>query len=579
MKTFLLSILLLLPLAAQDVIFRKIHDNRTDTHVEVLSLYSGTAQSGYHPVRVVIANNQNRPHTIHLDFISSTSYRNEITGNSNFSFVAPPNKTITSDILVPLAPNNGSIRMGFNTGLKTNLRGTMGSSEGNIPLAFADTSQPAVLLSNTLHTANGSSLDTESNSRYSSRGSSWGSSHNFAATFDPKQLSDDWRAFSGMDSILLTDTDWSSIPPGPRNALTSWLRLGGQLIIFSSTQTTQRELGIPADPGFGTVIIENIPADLSLKSGPTVNLVTNQRHAKPVADSIANDYDSAWPLQDKFGEKPFNYFLFVAILIVFGIVVGPVNLFVFAKSGQRHRLFLTTPLISLVTSLILIVLIILQDGFGGNGFRLAIMEVRPDFGENAAYIHQEQFARTGVLTFAKFALDHPATFSPVVISSSRWARFTDDHNARGTFDLHPTTAKTHASGDWFQSRSEHGHILSAVIPTRGRIEATPDPATLLSTFDFPIKTILHLDTDGQWHHAENISKGRPIKLTPVEADLALKTINEYRSLFAALQRTRLENLRKRPDTFIAISNQAPAIQTHRGIRWQDTTIITGPIAR
>ena len=45
-----------------------------------------------------------------------------------------------------------------------------------------------------------------------------------------------------------------------------------------------------------------------------------------------------------------------AILIAFGIIVGPVNLFVIARQGRRHRLFWTTPLISLIASLLLIAL-------------------------------------------------------------------------------------------------------------------------------------------------------------------------------------------------------------------------------
>ena len=53
------------------------------------------------------------------------------------------------------------------------------------------------------------------------------------------------------------------------------------------------------------------------------------------------------------------------------------------------------------------------------------MEVRPDGGVNAAYLHQEQFSRTGVLTGSDFTVDPPALFQPVPIASSRWARFTD----------------------------------------------------------------------------------------------------------------------------------------------------------
>ena len=70
-------------------------------------------------------------------------------------------------------------------------------------------------------------LDSARSGKFS--GSSGGSSE-FAGKFDPKQLPDDWLAFSGYDSVIMTDTDWSNIPPGARNAILSWVSLGGQLV-------------------------------------------------------------------------------------------------------------------------------------------------------------------------------------------------------------------------------------------------------------------------------------------------------------------------------------------------------------
>ncbi|NIP92090.1 MAG: hypothetical protein GWO24_00865, partial [Akkermansiaceae bacterium] len=85
----------------------------------------------------------------------------------------------------------------------------------------------------------------------------------------------------------------------------------------------------------------------------------------------------------------------------------------------RHRLFITTPLISLGASLLLVVLILFQDGFGGSGQRVTLMEIGP---ENTAYLSQEQIARTGVLLKTGFTTTEHGYFSPVMIKDSRWAR-------------------------------------------------------------------------------------------------------------------------------------------------------------
>jgi hypothetical protein len=357
------------------------------------------------------------------------------------------------------------------------------------------------------------------------------------------------------------------------------VRLGGQLVIFSSVKPTATSLGLPEDPGFGEILIESIATDLRLDAKQTVNLAYSKRAIKSRLDSITNDFDSHWPLQKSFGEKSFNYILFILILLAFGILVGPINLFVFAKSGRRHRLFITTPLIAIVTSLILIALIIFEDGFGGNGTRISLMEVRPDGNQNAAFIHQEQFSRSGVMTSPSFTVETPALVSQTPLTSSRWTRFTDSYDIGGNYDLQPTSKGLFASGDWFQSRSEQGQLVTAVLPTRGRIEATNDPGTIVSTFDFPIETILYRDPSGQWHRGENIVKGQPAKLTAVDPTMVQPILNDTAKRFTERNNALLHRVSDRKDSYIAFAKQAPAIETRPDIHWKSETVITGPIAR
>ncbi|NJM37753.1 MAG: hypothetical protein HC845_07790 [Akkermansiaceae bacterium] len=252
---------------------------------------------------------------------------------------------------------------------------------------------------------------------------------------------------------------------------------------------------------------------------------------EPQQQSLRNGFDSGWPLQSQFGSQAFRYGLFIAVLVIFGILVGPINLFVFAKSNKRHKLFITTPLISLAASLLLIALIIIQDGFGGNGIRRVLMEVRPDGDLNAAYLHQEQFCRTGVLTKSDFTIDTPVAFTPVSIEESRWARFTDRLGNKGSFDLQPDGGKFQASGDWFQSRSEHGHVLSAVVSTRGRIEKTTTANTMISTFEYPIDTLYYVDEKKQWFRAENISTGKSFTLAAVDASMVAPVLEKEAKAF------------------------------------------------
>jgi hypothetical protein len=557
---------------AQEVLFRQVADSKTDTHVEVTSLFSNPSLGGFHPVRVFISNKQKSQHNIYLKFQSSTDYQGSLSTTSNFSFKVEPGKSATYDILVPLSAQNGNSSY---EQFKASLSGSMGKTSYNDNVRF-NVNQPIVLLSDTLHTPNGSALDSEVISRTTTT-SYRGAAGQFSSRFSPSQLPDDWRAFSGYDSILMTDNDWMAIPPGPRNAITAWLRLGGQLIIYSENSQNPSALGLPKDASFGEYKIELISGD-RLVPKTTVDLVYN-RAVKTRIASVTNDFDIVWPLQNELGKKTFSSIIFILILIVFGIIVGPVNLFVFAKSGRRHRLFITTPIISLVTSLLLVVLIILQDGFGGEGSRLVLMEVRPDENQNAAFIHQEQFSRTGVMTSPSFTIEDSALFVPVPIRSTRWSRFTDNYNTTGNYDLQPTGSKLFANGSWFQSRSEQGQLISAVVPTRGRIELTNQAGRLVSNFDFPIKTLLYRDDDDNWHRADSLTKGKPAKLTSIDPTMVQPILNDLNVKFSERNKSFLKKVQERSGHYIAITTEAPAVETHPSIDWQTTTIITGPIVR
>ncbi|MGL5019498.1 MAG: hypothetical protein ACRDBP_15290 [Luteolibacter sp.] len=565
---FLLA--LALQVSAQETMIREVADPVTDTHVEVLALFSQPSPGGLLPVRVKIANNLKSDSRVNLGFQSETDYGNEVRSHSSFSFDTPGGKTLTRDILVPICPPGDDSGV---SSVLVRLSGSMGRAENSIRSSI-EKSQPAVLLSEALFTPNASVLDSAISGKFS--GSRGGSSQ-FAAKFDPKQLPDDWLAFSGYDSVIMTDGDWTNIPPGARNAILSWVRLGGQLAIYATSTTTLTALGLPEDSGYGSIVMQMVASDLKLNAAAVVELVVDNP-TKPRQLSNLNDFSGTWPLQKLFGEQTFRYALFVIVLIIFAILVGPVNLFVFAKSGQRHKLFITTPIISLGASLILVILIISQDGFGGNGMRRILMEVRPDGGVNAAHLHQEQFCRTGVLTGSDFSLNPPALLQPVAIAPSRWARFTLGEGAKGTFNLQPSDGKIEASGDWFQSRSEHGHVLSTVTSTRGRIEKTDTPGSYLSTFEFPIDTLFYQDESKQWHRADGITAGKRFTPTPVDASMALPALTAEMTAFAERNRQFLKSAIKRPAHFVAITSQAPGIDTNPGIKWKEThTVITGPV--
>ena len=197
---YLLTLALVLQVSAQETMIRQVFDPATDTHVEVLALFSKPSPGGYFPVRVKIANNLKNDSSVWLEFTSKADYGNDLQTTSSFNFTASGGKTVTRDILVPLSPPNTSYGA---TNIEAALGGSMGRADNTIRSSI-DANQPAVLLSEALFTPNASSLDS---ALIAKGGSSRGGGTEFAAKFDPKQLPDDWLAFSGYDSVILTNNN------------------------------------------------------------------------------------------------------------------------------------------------------------------------------------------------------------------------------------------------------------------------------------------------------------------------------------------------------------------------------------
>ena len=591
-RALLATLLFVAPLAAQESLFLHVTDPKTNTRVEAVALFSRPAPGGFLPVRITVNNPADQDGKIGIDTTCSAGgYGDEARLSSSFSLDIPAGKATRHDILVPC---NTLLNFGRGDGsisVTTGLSGSFGSESGALSANYSE-DQPAILLSEPLYTPNASMLDAGM--------SSSGSRHmaeTFAGKFDPREMPEDWRAFSGYDGIGMTDTDWGVLPPGTRNAILRWNRLGGQLVIYTlSSSSDFSTLGISssakgvheADRSFGDITLVPIEPGLKLDPANTISLFTKPSKLPTLNSSVRSDFTGAWPLKGEFGEQRYNYALFILILVAFGIVVGPVNLFVFAKSGRRHRLFVTTPIIALATSALLVTLIILIDGFGGRGVRISLMEVRPDDGENSAYIFQEQISRTGVLLGGAFTVPEPAAITPVVLDSNQWARLTDQNWGSGMrYEAQLRDGKLEVDGDWFQSRSEQGQLIRAIVPTRGRIEArsTAGPPSFLSTFDFPIETLFYRDDSGGCWRADKIERGKAFTCAEVQPpEMAGFVSNAAASLSArsrkALLRGSGTSLADRKGHFIAVTDAAPAIETLKGIKWQQSrTYITGPIAK
>jgi hypothetical protein len=133
------------------------------------------------------------------------------------------------------------------------------------------------------------------------------------------------------------------------------------------------------------------------------------------------------------GTRSFASWQVLVFLVIFGVLVGPVNLFVLAPAGKRHKLFITTPLLSIGASIVMVGLILIQDGTGGTGRRFIAINLQPD--EAAAYVTQEQISRTGVLFGTGFEMKQPVLIEPVALPDTPWVKLkSTNHQPAGEPD-------------------------------------------------------------------------------------------------------------------------------------------------
>jgi len=562
---------------AQVSMFREA-DAKTNSFVEVTSMFGKLPTNGYAPVRVTIANRSDRDRSISLNFRATDGYygRNGSEMRSGFHLSAAAGRTEVVDLLVPVTTALNAAH-GGQLSLRADMSGDFGGAVGSVSTGL-ESGLPTVLLSEPLFIPNASALDAETHSRFSAK---W-SGLTFAGRFDPTIMPEDWRAYAGYDVMMLTDDDWSKLSAGARTGILAWIRLGGRLYIhLQSNTTTLASLGIDGEEerSFGRIELAQVGPKLALDATKTVNMATTKSASfRPRLESLYNDTSAGWPLQRMFGSRAFNYLLFILVLVVFGVIVGPINLFVFARSGRRHRLFITTPLISLGASALLVALILMQDGFGGRGYRLALVEVRADGDEHAAYVHQEQISRTGVLLGSQFDLGEAALVSPTPLAPTRWTRVTQSNGGGGArYTIQPTGSGGSASGDWFQSRSEQGQILTSVIPTRGRIERLDKagPPQVMSSFEFPIKQLFILTDDHSVWTATNVQPGRTATCTEVKGSDWQTFLRDQRKRFTAGNQERLDRVTHRANHFIALANEGPLplVDTSDTIRWRSNEVV------
>lgn len=568
-------------------------DKGTGTRLELRSVFDPIPPTGHAPVRAVITSGSSRNSTWSFDFNKqSGGYDGQHSHSSSFRVGVPPRSTQSALFLVPLVADYGSSRGYRNGSFTVDVgAGAFGSrrysDSGDPPSEF-----PSIAISPALADSSATKLDKELESRRKSA-SMYGGNVKFGSQFKLDDLPEDWLGYSGFDYLMFSHTDWAKLRPGVRRAIEQWIRLGGELHLYAPKETTAAALGVPGGEenlkrpvGLGRVARYDWDGKELSETSTVGRYWSKDRREADLQEGRTSFAKGSnyWPLVEAIGERSFASWQVVLFLVVFGVLVGPVNLFVLAPSGQRHRLFMTTPLLSLGASALMVVVILYQDGTGGMGARFVAIELQP--ADTTATVTQEQVSRTGVLLSGAFETKQAALIEPVCMADRPWVKLHPGNNAQ---KLALSQDGAVRSGSYFQSRAEQGQILRAAVSTRARIErkagsAPNTPPTLISALGFSVSQLFYIDDEGEaWKSSGPLASGS-------EATLAKCDLKELRAAWDAAVEPSSTGLRKalklqtsmlQRGRFFAVAAEAPAftLDTLSAIDWDaDRVALFGHVA-
>ena len=411
---------------------------------------------------------------------------------------------------------------------------------------------------------------------------------------DMDRAPEDWRGWTSLRQILLTEGEWRKLAGGARKAMLDWVATGGRAGVLVTDRAAERldGMGFPkAGPdgrrriGAGEILA--VPWDgKSLAAGAVERFLAGGRKTREdllqayhptssgrmsggvaIEGGWAPGFESLFSL---FGVRSLPVVPILAFLAIFGLVAGPLNVMVLAGKGRRSRMFWTTPAISLAATAFLLGLMFLRDGVGGAGARRVLGLFAPE--QTAMAVIQEQFSRTGVLLGSSFPIAEPAWLQPLGPVDSQDVLLEIDGRTR--------------AGDWFRSRSDQAFLAVAVRPSRARIEVADAtegrPPEVISSIDVPLERVFVIDEQGGYWTAEDVGTGEKKPLAASDAAAFEKWFASLQKDAGPVRSEALEAVRNLRGHAYATTGQAGrvAVATLGSIRWtNERADFAGPFTR
>jgi hypothetical protein len=336
------------------------------------------------------------------------------------------------------------------------------------------------------------------------------------------EWSANWLGYTQFDGIVLTSDDLREMPSGVRSALWSYLECGGSVLVIGSWEAPQQWEGrqhsiISASDrrndlpfyyiGFGTLILTGNIDPKQIHASQWTEIKDHWEYSRQEVTFFTPlaEINREFPVIDRIGVPVRGFFI---LMILFVIVIGPLNLIWLSRRKKKIWLLWTVPAISLLATLAVSSFAFLNEGLGATA-RTEAMTILDEVSHRATSI--------GWIGF----------YSPV--TAGEGLHFSNDT------ELNPRMYQDYKYGegpirtiDWTHDQHLASGWITARVPvyfTFRKSEARRERLTvrkgengsisLVNGLGADIRQLWWADKTGELYTATNIHAGAEAQLTPI----------------------------------------------------------------
>jgi len=330
---------------------------------------------------------------------------------------------------------------------------------------------------------------------------------------EPARLPGTWTGFTSVRAVVIGKAEWVVLDGSQRSALVAWVASGGDLILVDGQATD-------VVPSIASAVADAPERTVSRHFFGHIHTLTSATlSATSMADvltAIDGSSTDEWSLPSTTTIETRGFRLrvpgidgvparvYLSILVLFSVIIGPVSFWILWRRQQRVLLVLTAPIISIVFIVLLTGYAIAGEGFGVYG-RAATFTILDEAAKQAVTRSAFSMYAAGMAPSGGIRFGRDVAVVPIGTSGT-------GTRERLTLDL--TEAQRYSSGV-LQARAPTNIEQISFRPSRERLTFTrgTDGVSVVNGMDATLTHLLYRDGDTVFRLEAPLAPGAKQRLT------------------------------------------------------------------